>query len=132
MGSWLLADWLGLADGPGAFWSARLSSGVTTLPSGSKRTMAIGASRTSDRRWLPAVGVTASFAMLVRALLGAARLEIGRRCELIDESAFDDGLGFDGSSIRGWQPIHASDMLVMPDPTTAILICAPFYPSATR
>lgn len=37
----------------------------------------------------------------------------------LDESLFEDGLGFDGSSIRGWQPIHASDMLVIPDPTTA-------------
>lgn len=37
----------------------------------------------------------------------------------LDESSFDDGFGFDGSSIRGWQPINASDMLVIPDPTTA-------------
>jgi glutamine synthetase len=33
---------------------------------------------------------------------------------------FDEGLGFDGSSIRGWQAIHASDMMVVPDPETAI------------
>jgi len=33
---------------------------------------------------------------------------------------FDEGLGFDGSSIRGWQAIHASDMLVVPVPDTAI------------
>src|SRR5512143_2862504 len=39
----------------------------------------------------------------------------------MDESVFDEGLGFDGSSIRGWQPIHASDMLVMPDPSTAVM-----------
>ncbi len=37
----------------------------------------------------------------------------------LDESLFEDGAGFDGSSIRGWQPIHASDMLLIPDPTTA-------------
>ena len=37
----------------------------------------------------------------------------------LDESLFEDGMGFDGSSIRGWQPIHASDMLVIPDPETA-------------
>ena len=28
----------------------------------------------------------------------------------LDESSFEDGYGFDGSSIRGWQPINASDM----------------------
>ena len=39
----------------------------------------------------------------------------------VDEAVFEEGLGFDGSSIRGWQPIHASDMLVMPDPTTAVM-----------
>ena len=39
----------------------------------------------------------------------------------LDEGTFEDGLGFDGSSIRGWQAIHASDMLVIPDPTTAVI-----------
>jgi glutamine synthetase len=43
----------------------------------------------------------------------------------LDESSFEDGFGFDGSSIRGWQPINASDMLVIPDPTTAKI--DPFY-----
>ncbi|MGH7789687.1 MAG: type I glutamate--ammonia ligase [Candidatus Binatia bacterium] len=37
------------------------------------------------------------------------------------EALFEEGSGFDGSSIRGWQPINASDMLVMPDPTTAVM-----------
>ncbi|HPM41931.1 MAG TPA: glutamine synthetase beta-grasp domain-containing protein, partial [bacterium] len=39
----------------------------------------------------------------------------------LDEDAFDSGFGFDGSSMRGWQPIHASDMLILPDPTTAVM-----------
>src|SRR5574342_1339823 len=37
----------------------------------------------------------------------------------LSEDLFEEGFGFDGSSIRGWQPINASDMLVIPDPTTA-------------
>ncbi len=37
----------------------------------------------------------------------------------LDEDAFEDGFGFDGSSVRGFQPINASDMLIIPDPTTA-------------
>jgi len=43
----------------------------------------------------------------------------------LEESSFEDGYGFDGSSIRGWQPINASDMLVVPDPDTAKM--DPFY-----
>jgi glutamine synthetase len=47
----------------------------------------------------------------------------------LDESNFEDGYGFDGSSIRGWQPIHASDMLVIPDPNTARI--DPFFQEPT-
>lgn len=38
---------------------------------------------------------------------------------LIDETAFTDGVAFDGSSIRGWKAINASDMSMVADPTTA-------------
>ena len=37
------------------------------------------------------------------------------------EASFEEGFGFDGSSIRGWQAINESDMLVVPDPTTAVI-----------
>ena len=47
----------------------------------------------------------------------------------IDEGVFENGLGFDGSSIRGWQEIHESDMLMIPDPETAYL--DPFFEHPT-
>jgi glutamine synthetase len=34
-------------------------------------------------------------------------------------NAFEEGLGFDGSSIRGWRNINESDMVLLPDPSTA-------------
>src|ERR1700747_2955568 len=39
----------------------------------------------------------------------------------LELDSFVDGVGFDGSSIRGFQEIQESDMLVIPDPTTALI-----------
>jgi glutamine synthetase len=47
----------------------------------------------------------------------------------LEPSSFEDGFGFDGSSIRGWQTIDMSDMLVIPDPETAILDPFTEYPT---
>jgi len=47
----------------------------------------------------------------------------------IDEDFFEDGKMFDGSSIAGWKAINDSDMVMMPDPATAVL--DPFTDVAT-
>jgi glutamine synthetase len=39
----------------------------------------------------------------------------------LDEDVFKEGLGFDGSSIRGFQAINESDMLLLPDPASAFV-----------
>ncbi len=47
----------------------------------------------------------------------------------LEEESFSEGLGFDGSSIRGFQQIAESDMLLMPDVSTAKI--DPFYANRT-
>ncbi len=47
----------------------------------------------------------------------------------LDESSFEEGLGFDGSSIRGFQEISESDMIIVPDPSTALI--DPFHEQRT-
>ena len=41
--------------------------------------------------------------------------------EAMSQAVFEEGLGFDGSSIRGWQAINESDMLVVPVAETAFI-----------
>jgi len=48
---------------------------------------------------------------------------------LVDEDLFRDGKMFDGSSIAGWKGINESDMILMPDASTAII--DPFYEETT-
>ncbi|MBD3275443.1 MAG: type I glutamate--ammonia ligase [Candidatus Marinimicrobia bacterium] len=47
----------------------------------------------------------------------------------MEDELFDEGLGFDGSSIRGWQAINESDMIVLPDPSTAMMDPFTEYPT---
>ncbi|MEX0951705.1 MAG: glutamate--ammonia ligase [Gammaproteobacteria bacterium] len=47
----------------------------------------------------------------------------------VDDSFFEDGKMFDGSSIAGWKGINESDMILMPDPTTAVV--DPFFDDVT-
>lgn len=47
----------------------------------------------------------------------------------VDDSFFEDGKMFDGSSIAGWKGINESDMILMPDPSTAVL--DPFFQDPT-
>ncbi len=67
-----------------------------------------------DFRFIDLPGISQNFAIPVSAF---------------EEEMFEEGLGFDGSSIRGFQTIDQSDMLVMPDPTTAFI--DPFYADTT-
>src|SRR6202011_4263786 len=47
----------------------------------------------------------------------------------LSEESFQDGFGMDGSSIRGWAAINESDMLLIPDPSTAFI--DPFFETRT-
>lgn len=47
----------------------------------------------------------------------------------LSEDLFEEGIGFDGSSIRGFQQIQESDMILIPDPTTAFI--DPFFEVTT-
>jgi glutamine synthetase len=49
--------------------------------------------------------------------------------EELTEEVFEEGLGFDGSSIRGFQEIQESDMILVPDPDTAVMDPFAKYPT---
>ena len=54
---------------------------------------------------------------------------LGLSIHSLDEEAFTEGLGFDGSSIRGFQEIAESDMVLLPDASTAVI--DPFHEHKT-
>jgi glutamine synthetase len=54
---------------------------------------------------------------------------LGLSIHALDEEAFTEGLGFDGSSIRGFQEISESDMVLLPDPSSAVI--DPFHEQKT-
>src|SRR5437763_12304681 len=55
--------------------------------------------------------------------------DLGLSIHALDEDALSEGLGFDGSSIRGFQEIAESDMVLLPDATTALI--DPFHEHRT-
>jgi len=48
---------------------------------------------------------------------------------IVDEDALNEGIAFDGSSIAGWKAINESDMLLIPDPASAVM--DPFFAAPT-
>jgi glutamine synthetase len=54
---------------------------------------------------------------------------LGLSLRAFDEESFTEGLGFDGSSIRGFQEIAESDLVLVPDPATAVI--DPFHEQRT-
>ena len=69
---------------------------------------------TVDFRFMDLIGTWQHFSTPIREL---------------NDDVFQNGLGFDASSIRGWAHIHESDMLVVPDPDTAFI--DPFFKDKT-
>ena len=67
-----------------------------------------------DFRFIDVPGISQNFTIPVSAF---------------EEDMFEDGLGFDGSSVRGFQKIQQSDMLVMPIASSAFI--DPFYEEPT-
>jgi len=61
--------------------------------------------------------------------LPGAWQHLGLSASALDEDAFETGLGFDGSSIRGFQEVSESDMVLVADPTTAVI--DPFHEQPT-
>src|SRR5205823_15090480 len=108
---------------PGLFFCGPKPEGAAVAAEETKHYLANGAATTPDARealeW--ARETTAKMVDLKFCDLLGTWQHMTLPISAFDESAFDEGLGFDGSSIRGWQGISESDMLLMPDASSAIL-----------
>ena len=89
-----------------SFWSSSLKGGTTVTPQEVLALCREKNVKAVDLRFMDFPGLWQHFTIPV------AKLE---------EDTFEDGIGFDGSSIRGWQAINESDMLVVPQPETAFI-----------
>ncbi len=69
--------------------------------------------------WAESVGVRQIDLRFVDMLGGWQHFSVPLR--IVTPEAMSDGFGFDGSSIKGFQKIHESDMILVPDPETAFL-----------
>jgi glutamine synthetase len=87
-----------------AAWREGRCHTILSTPDDVLRIVRDEATEMIDRRFTDLPGLWQHFSIPPRAL---------------DDHSFTDGAGFDGSSIRGFHEIQESDMLVVPDPTTA-------------
>src|SRR2546423_9676507 len=108
---------------PGLFFCGPDSEGATVAAEETKHYLTNGQATAPDARealeW--ARETTAKMVDLKFCDLLGTWQHMTLPISAFDESAFDEGPGFDGSSIRGWQGISESDMLLMPDASTATL-----------
>src|SRR5437879_11554567 len=111
------------SQSPGLFFCGPEPEGAAVAAEETKHYLANGAAPAPDARealeW--ARETTAKMVDLKFCDLLGTWQHVTLPISAFDESAFDEGLGFDGSSIRGWQGISESDMLLMPDASSGVL-----------
>src|SRR6516162_7072968 len=79
---------------------------MARTPKDVRKLVADGGAKIVDLRFVDLPGIWQHFSLPVKDL---------------SDDLFADGIGFDGSSIRGFQQIHESDMLLVADPETATM-----------
>jgi glutamine synthetase len=79
---------------------------MTKTPDDTRKVAKEGKAKIVDLKFTDLLGVWQHFSIPIEGL---------------NDELFAEGIGFDGSSIRGFQSIHESDMLLVADPETACL-----------